>query len=215
VAVFIEKATLEWPQKFGIEVELPREMVEGDRDRDREERAAQLRLEGESEKVKVNLLAYLVEKWANITLEEARAEIGRFYPTETSEGLVGTREITEDEGWEPVTYLWARTIICQNPSCGAEIPLIRQFWLVRKPNKRIAYRPIVDQKRKKVEFEILEGQELEAAGFDPRIGIISQSDVRCPVCEQVTKGDNLRKLARASEVSHKKLYYNHQDMQAF
>jgi adenine-specific DNA methylase len=24
VAVFIEKATLEWPQKFGIEVELPR-----------------------------------------------------------------------------------------------------------------------------------------------------------------------------------------------
>jgi putative DNA methylase len=25
VAVFIEKATLEWPQKFGIEVELPEE----------------------------------------------------------------------------------------------------------------------------------------------------------------------------------------------
>ena len=27
VAVLIEKATLEWPQKFGIGVELPREMV--------------------------------------------------------------------------------------------------------------------------------------------------------------------------------------------
>jgi putative DNA methylase len=33
VAVFIERATLEWPQKLGIEVELPRELVEGESDR--------------------------------------------------------------------------------------------------------------------------------------------------------------------------------------
>jgi len=55
VAVFIEKATLEWPQKFGIEVELPREMVEGATDDVR-----QLELDGGGDTVKVNLLAFLV-----------------------------------------------------------------------------------------------------------------------------------------------------------
>jgi adenine-specific DNA methylase len=93
VAVFIEKATLEWPQKFGIEVQLPREMVEADGDQDR-----QLALEEDSGTVKVNLLAYVVEKWANVILEEARAEVGQFYPNESADGLVGKRDITEEKG---------------------------------------------------------------------------------------------------------------------
>jgi hypothetical protein len=51
VAVFIEKATLEWPQKFGIEVELPRELVEGESDRGK-----QLAFEDDGDTVTVNLL---------------------------------------------------------------------------------------------------------------------------------------------------------------
>lgn len=86
----------------------------------------------------VNLLAYLVEKWANIILEEARAEIGRFYPTQSAVGLVGKREISQKEGWIPVGYLWARTIPCQNPTCGTQIPLVKQFWLAKKKDKKIA-----------------------------------------------------------------------------
>lgn len=57
VAVFIERATLEWPQKLGIEVELPRELVEGESDRGK-----QLAFGDDGDTVKVNLLAYLVEK---------------------------------------------------------------------------------------------------------------------------------------------------------
>jgi adenine-specific DNA methylase len=191
VAVFIEKATLEWPQKFGIEVELPREMVEG------QVNAKQLSFGESGDTVKVNLLTYLVEKWANTILEEARAEIGQFYPTETSEGLVGAREITEREGWIPVGYLWARTIPCQNPACGAEIPLIKQFWLAKKSNKRIAYRTVVDQASKLVGFEILpDARAIEATGFDPGEGTISRANARCPVCSQVTRAPDTRRLAR-------------------
>jgi adenine-specific DNA methylase len=70
VAVFIEKATLEWPQKFGLEVESPREMVSVDRRRGRladyadgeDKPADQGRLWDEEDAVKVNQLAYLVEK---------------------------------------------------------------------------------------------------------------------------------------------------------
>jgi adenine-specific DNA methylase len=205
VAVFIEKATLEWPQRFGIEVELPREVVEGDDDEPDQLAFGQ---SGETVErtgtVRVNLLAYLVEKWANVILEEAREEIGRFYPTESAEGLVGKREITEEEGWIPVGYLWARTIPCQNPTCGAEIPLIKQFWLVRKKDKRIAYRPVIDKANKRVHFEILEDQQyIDAAGFDPSKGTVHRADARCLVCGQVTKAEETRRLAQEGKMGQR------------
>jgi putative DNA methylase len=197
VAVFIEKATLEWPQKFGIEVELPREMVEG-----RGDGARQLELEGKGDTVKVNLLAYLVEKWANIILEEARTEIGRFYPP-------------DPDGWIPVGYLWARTIPCQNPACGAEIPLVKQFWLAKKSNKQIAYRPVVDNANKQVTFELLENATaIRSAGFDPSQGTVTRGDARCPVCGQVTKAADTRRLARQGKMGERLivvvLHHSHQ-----
>ena len=232
VAVFIEKATLEWPQKFGIEVELPREMVNGNSSRmntdehgsDKKGKksvssvqsvsnqpVSQSSLWEDDDTVKVNLLAYLVEKWANIILEEARAEIGRFYPE-------------DPDGWIPVGYIWARTIPCQNPTCGAEIPLVKQFWLAKKPKKKIAYWPVVlDSSRmntdehgseiktkesvssvKSVSFEILEGEEaIAAAGFDPSQGTVTRGDARCPVCGQVTKAADTRRLAKEGKMGER------------
>lgn len=188
VAVFIEKATLEWPQKFGIQVELPKDVDD-----------AGLGMGGK----KVNLLAYLVEKWAHVVLEEARTEIGRFYPEENGLGLVGRREVAKAEGWIPVGYLWARTIPCQNPTCGAEIPLYRQSWLTKKSNKSIAFRPIVDGTAKQVSFAVLEGKALAQAmenGFDPGTGTALRGDAVCPVCGQVTKAKQVRMLARSGNM---------------
>ena len=159
VAVFIEKATLEWPQKFGVMVS---------------KRELETALYGEhanlphkaqtsflAEDEQVNLLAYMVERWANIILEEARAEIGQFYPP-------------DPDGWIPVGYLWARTIPCQNPACGAEIPLVKQFWLAKKSGKQIAYRPVVDKVAKTVSFELLATDVLDKSGFDPANGTVTR-----------------------------------------
>jgi adenine-specific DNA methylase len=199
VAVFIEKATLEWPQKFGIEVELPREVMEGD-----DAGAQQMALGDSGETVKVNLLAHLVEKWANVILEEARAEIGRFYPHEDADDLVGARELKEEEGWIPVGYLWARTIPCQNPACNAEIPLVKQFWLAKKTGKRIAYHPVVDRINEHVGFKLLEdAKAIEAANFDPGEGTVSRANARCPVCKQVTQAKDVRRLAREGKMGQR------------
>ena len=43
------------------------------------------------------------------------------------------------DGSIPVGWIWARTIPCQNPSCGAEIPLMRQFWLAKKAKRRLPF----------------------------------------------------------------------------
>ncbi|MBB4069230.1 adenine-specific DNA methylase [Salinibacter ruber] len=193
VAVLIEKATLEWPQKFGEEVELPEADSNG----------KELGLGGR----RVNLLAHLVEKWANEILEEVRDEIGECYPTESGEGLVGKRDVDPDqEGWTPTGYLWARTIPCQNPTCEAKIPLIKQYWLSKKDDKEIAYRPVVDQDAETVNFDLLHGSEFQEAteeGFDPSDGTVSRANASCPVCGQVTESDQTQQLAREGKMGER------------
>jgi adenine-specific DNA methylase len=192
VAVFVEKATLEWPQKFGIEVRLPKDKLDDG-----------LGMGGK----KVNLLAYLVEKWSNKVLEETSEEIGQFYPTETGEELIGKREVDpKQDGWTPVGYLWARTIPCQNPTCSATIPLIKQFWLCKRESKKIAYRPIVNEEDESIDFEILHGKKLSRElekGFDPKDGTVSRADATCPVCRQVTKAKKTRKTAREGKMGER------------
>lgn len=87
-----------------------------------------------------NRLLEDIKRYGNYVLEEAKKELARFYPN-------------DPDGSIPVGYIWARTIPCQNPSCNAEIPLMRQYWLARKSNRKIALYPYVEDK--KVKFKIV------------------------------------------------------------
>ncbi|RLG33464.1 DNA methylase [Methanosarcinales archaeon] len=157
VAVLILKCTLEYPQKYG---------------KPKREKESSGLLKGS--KVVKNPLLEDVKKWGSWVLEEVKKEIGRFYPK-------------DNDGSIPVGYIWARTIPCQNPSCNAEIPLMRQFWLVRKENRKIALKPIV--KGKKVEFEIVENPD-----FDPSKGTIRGAIASCPICGSIIDYKTVRKL---------------------
>ena len=44
-------------------------------------------------------------------------------------------------------YLWARTVRCEAPNCGAEVPLLRSFWLCRKPKRKRALRYRVERRQ--------------------------------------------------------------------
>ncbi len=59
--------------------------------------------------------------------KEAEKELAEFYPVDA-------------DGAKPIAYLWARTIRCESPNCGAEIPLMRSFWLCKKANRKRALR---------------------------------------------------------------------------
>jgi adenine-specific DNA methylase len=205
VAVFIEKATIEWPQKFGVGFNLPKDEI-------RIERNDQIHLINDPKND--NLLAYLVEKWAQIVILEAEQEVGKFYQPEFSKNLIGEREFQHENGWIPVGYLWSRTIPCQNPNCGIEIPLIKQFWLAKKKKKKIAYRPIINSQDDNISFEILnlfnDNGEIK---FDPNVGTISRADAKCPKCGQITKAKKIRKLASNGKMSNRMIaiVYHHPD----
>ncbi len=127
-----------------------------------------------------NPLVEDIKKWGNWVLSGAKKEIGRYYPD-------------NPDGSVPVGYLWARTIPCQNPVCQGEIPLVRQFWLAKKSNKRIALFPFVEEGR--VRFKIVgEGYEKWPSNFDPKRGTVSRAIATCIVCGSIVEADTTRRL---------------------
>lgn len=116
--------------------------------------------------------------------EEAAHELAEFYPLDPPDPDTGVRP-------QPIAYLWARTVKCEAPHCGAEIPLMRSFWLCKKPRKKVALRPVVRRPPEKppwVDFEIFapaREQEVPA-------GTVSRAKARCPACGAVLPPERVR-----------------------
>ncbi|MEM5793095.1 MAG: DUF1156 domain-containing protein [Candidatus Aenigmatarchaeota archaeon] len=131
-----------------------------------------------------------VKKWGEWVLEEAKKELAEFYPNDKEEKKEYFANFTEES--IPVGYIWVRTIKCQNPRCEAEIPLMRQFWLAKKPGRQISLYPYV--KGKKVEFKIVgTGYEKMPNDFNPEKGTVARAIATCLVCGNVVSDKDVRK----------------------
>ena len=157
VAILIQKCTLEFPQKFGN----------------------QLNGEGFAHEQKENELSENIKKWSDWVFDESFNEIGKFYPKNLD-------MITDG-------YITARTILCQESKCGVEIPLMNNYWLVRKPNKKIAIQPIVNKKT--IQFQIVgNGYAKIPNEFNPDKGTIRRATVVCIACGAVIDPKTLKKI---------------------
>jgi len=140
-----------------------------------------------------------VEKWGQWVYEEAKKEIEKFYSEETN----STQKALSDVGREkyvPVGYIWARTIRCPNPSCQAEIPLMRQFWLARKKDRKVALKIIVNKEKKKIDFKIIQEKDID---FDPSKGTVRKATVLCPICNTGIDDETIKRYAREGKISHR------------
>ena len=181
VAVLILKGTVEHPQKYGQPDSrpVPEYILNASNDGPQ----SSYNDGSLAEAYRRNPLATDVRYWGSWMLERARQELAEFYPS-------------DPDGSVPVAYLWSRTIPC--PNCHAEMPLIRQYWLARKPNKRVALKPVIDRHNNRVEFEVVEGPNV--AG-DPARATTSRGDTRCLLCNQVIKGADVRRMAAEGKMS--------------
>jgi len=108
----------------------------------------------------------------------AERELAEFYPRDT-------------DGARPIAYLWARTVRCEAPNCGAEIPLMRSFWLCRKAERRRALRAKVSRPAKgvpHVDFEIF----TPTTEKDVRGGTVSRAKATCICCNMVLARERVR-----------------------
>lgn len=123
-------------------------------------------------------LAESLEKAGDEIQKGAATELAEFYPN----GL--PRET-------PLAYIWARTIRCESPNCGAEIPLLRSFWLCNKGGRRVALRYEIKRTNgapPHLEFEVFEPEKAD----DVPKGTVSRAKAACPCCGVVLPPDRVR-----------------------
>jgi putative DNA methylase len=168
VAHIIQKGSLEFPQKYGKPITYTRdEFIRryGQAAWDAQPNENKTYHRGDATAVRIaNRLSFDVEFYARELLRRAEAEIGHYYPA-------------DEKGNKPIAYYWARVGTCSNPSCRAEVPLLKGFYLCNKPDKQVHLKPVI--KGKDISFEVKNGSfEME--------GWAQKSSLKCPACGNVT-----------------------------
>ncbi|MBI1826656.1 MAG: DUF1156 domain-containing protein [Planctomycetes bacterium] len=127
----------------------------------------------------------LAEEFRRVGAEikkQSAKELAEFYPP-------------DPDGSRPIAYLWARTVRCEQPNCGCEIPLMRSLWLCTKSNRRRAlYYEVIRDKRN--------APALQFSIFSPRSasdvlpGTVARAKATCPACNRVLGPDRVRAQLR-------------------
>lgn len=136
-------------------------------------------------------LAEEARKWGERVKQEAEKELGAFYPKDSN-------------GATPIAYLWARTIRCEGPGCGSEVPLIRSPWLARKSNRSIAVELLPDHQSKTVTFRLItkdrvgwkDASDAVQVENPKLVGTMKRGSVTCPCCGYTTPVSRVRDQLR-------------------
>jgi len=120
-------------------------------------------------------LADEVRKWGEWIKVEAEKELAEFYPR-------------DPDGATPIAYLWARTITCEGPGCGAEVPLMRSLWLAKKGKHSVALKMLPNLVNKRVDFQIVHNVQERDVGQ----GTVKRGSATCPLCGYTTPVASVR-----------------------
>jgi putative DNA methylase len=120
-------------------------------------------------------LAEDVRYYGNWMRDEAEKRIGHLYPKGPN-------------GKDVIAWIWARTIRCPNPACGAQMPLTSKYWLSKKRGKKAWVEPVVQREEKRVRFMIKSGEGVPPD--PPKVG--RGASFRCLVCDQIAGDEHVK-----------------------
>lgn len=190
VAHIIQKGSLEFPQRYGKPITYSTAQflrLYGEEELERLRKAGSW-VFGE-EVVIPNRLAFDVEFYAKKLLAMTEAEVGHLYPP-------------DEKGNKPIAYYWARVARCANPACGAEVPLLRQFALVDKPQKKVSLFPKIEGN--KIDFDI------RTTATNEEGWVKSRKNLECPICKNVTQNAELKRQFLAGEITERMIAVIHE-----
>lgn len=182
VAHIIQKGSLEYPQRFGKSITYSKPeflKIYGQPEWNKLTNENFIYQNGESVAATIsNRLSFDVIFYANKLLELTEREIGKYYPSDV-------------HGKKPVAYYWVKEAICSNPSCRAEVPLLKQFYLSKRrsasESQWVYFKPII--KGKKIDFSIEYGK-FEEEGWNYR------GNLKCPICGNTTDVKEIKRQSK-------------------
>lgn len=175
VAHIIERGSAEFPQKYGKPIVYSKEEFEklygeeGLKMAQEDERG--ITFDGKFYRIP-NRLAFDVEFYAKKILAETEKEVGYLYPA-------------DEKGNKPIAYYWARTAKCSNPACGAEVPLLKGFYLCKTTKKKYYLEPSIEDTS--IKFQIGKGETNRKPFLKGR-----ECSLTCPCCGNVTSASVLK-----------------------
>ena len=97
-----------------------------------------------------------------------------------------------------LVFYWVRTAKCSNPSCGAEVPLLKQFYLSKRrsaSSKEWVYlKPLISGKD--IKFSIQNGQCIDEGWND-------RCNLTCPCCGNLTDATNIKRQFKEKETGER------------
>jgi putative DNA methylase len=116
--------------------------------------------------------------------DEAFKRVGHLYPK---------AKLPDGDEATVIAWLWARTVPCSNPACGAEMPLVRSFALSTKNGNERHVQPLVDGDAKTVRFEVRKGS-------CSLLGTVGRRGAICVVCGASVPLEHVRVEAKAGRM---------------
>lgn len=171
VAVLVTKALIEIPAKFAGQPPVNPD--------------AQGRLVSRSNWPRAQGLAADVRHYGQWMRDEAVRRIGHLYPMVALPEEVGGGEATV------VAWFWTRTVVCPNPACGCQMPLVRSFGL-SKSKKQAWLQPRIDRTQvpPSIHYNVVTGRGI------PPVGTINRQGATCICCGASVPFDYIRTEAR-------------------
>ncbi|MBK9716008.1 MAG: DUF1156 domain-containing protein [Saprospiraceae bacterium] len=197
VAHIIQKGSLEFPQKFGKPIAYSKaEFIKryGEKEFSKIKHENKLFTNGEASEVSIaNRLSFDIDYYSNLIINSTSNEFEYLYQKNKA-------KLT------PLIYYWGRLGKCSNPSCRAEVPLLRQFYLSKRRNYTEAdwyyLDPII--KGNSISFEIKRGK-CDLSPWN------SEGNLTCPCCGNITKVNEIKSQFNTSGIKEKLLAIIYED----
>lgn len=180
VAVLINKALIEIPPKFAGQAPVFPGVADT--------RAAWPRATG---------LAADVRGYGAWMCKRAKERIGHLYP----DAMIVDETTRKQSRATTVAWIWARTLICPNPACSIEMPLVRSWWLGKRKGKEAYVIPTVIEDvatGRRVEFTI--GRDMAKGPTASTDGTVGRQGAVCVACGSAVQLTYVREESRAKRM---------------
>jgi len=109
---------------------------------------------------------------------------------------------TDGRKLEPLAWIWARTVPCENPGCLRPAPLIANMWLSKKKGRQCWLEPVVGEPGTQIEFRIRSGSSgPKTTGSKTGRGV----NFVCMACGSVISEAHIRASGQSGSMSHQLL----------
>lgn len=199
VAHIVQKGSCEFPQKYGNPIVFSKsEFLKIYGEKELQKQILLGNIFGDEVNI-ANRLAFDVEYFCESVIEKTRIESNYLY-------------IKDENGRLPIIYYWQHFGNCTNPTCKAEVPLIKRFYLSKRrgssPRDWVYLNPKIEGKN--ITLEIKKGE----CKLTPWI---NRGNLTCPCCGNTTKISELKKQTKNNKTTEKivALIYNSPDGKEF